>query len=388
MGPTQSTPTLQMPRYAWLSFTGRCNLFCAHCSSRVWGRNALDAEDMPLGLFERIEKEVFPHLQVCRIGGNNNGEQLLSRDWDRFMERMMRYPFTLHLITNGTRLERRRIKTLVERECILDISIEGATEKTYRRVRGVGFDSLIEKIKTIHEERTSQKKRCEMRFAFTAFHDNITELPALVKLARDLKVDRIDVFHFVPNHKEQRYQSLLFHRSLSNRCFAEAKSLADAFGITMKLPPMFPTGDITRVDGTGDGAYPWMRSKCQHPRTTISINERGDVTPCCLSNTVMGNLGKQSLAEIWESRIYGNLRRRVNSRDPWIECRHCLLRGGKFTSVHSIDEEALLWAVGPWWHVEKTLLLHVGRKHLKGLLRKSKRLDRWVKRGKAAAGKG
>lgn len=376
--------TPPMPKYAWLSFTGRCNLSCVHCPSRISGKEPHDAEDMSPDLFSKIEREVFPHLQVCKIGGNNNGEQLFARDWDPFMERMKGYPFSLWLITNGTKLHREQIRALVERESIIDISIEAATEKTYRRIRGTGLPALIENVKAIEEERILQKKRCELRFSFTAFQENITELCELLRLAKELKADRVCVTHITPMSPDQRYQSLIFHRALSNQCLEEARELADEIGLTLDLPPLFPLGDMTGTGGPTNDLYPWLTKKCFHPWTTVSLNEKGDVTPCCISNTVMGNLGEQSLGEIWGSRMYRNLRKRVNSRDPWVECRRCVLRGEKFTSVHCIDEEALLWVVGPWQHVDKTLIQRALRERIRDSSMIPRSLVQWIRKAKGA----
>ena len=380
-----SEEPLPMPKYAWVSFTGRCNLFCAHCPSRVAGKVPHSADDMSLELFEKIEAEVFPYLKICKIGGNNTGEQLVARDWDFFMQRIKKHPFVLWLITNGTKFDRVKIKDLVERESIIDISIEAATEKTYTKVRGSNLSSLIESVKAIGEERVLQKKRGEIRFSFTCFYDNITELPALMRLANELTVDRVSVTHLTPMNTGQRYQSLIFHRSLSNQYLTEARRLADELGLAVDLPPLFSLGGIDRVDGIKNETYPWLEEKCFHPWTTISINEKGDVTPCCISNTIMGNLNEQSLKEIWHSRAYRNLRRRVNSENPWGECRRCVLRGEMFTSVQCVDEEALLWIVGPWQHFEKTLIVRLGRGRIRDLLKKSDCLDRWIQKRRSSS---
>jgi hypothetical protein len=100
----------------------------------------------------------------------------------------------------------------------------------------------------------------------------------------------------------------------------------------------------------------------------VSVNENGDVMPCCATGAVMGNLKRDDFATIWRSKRYRRLRERVNSsRPPWY-CDGCVLRGVDMESpvarFHT-DEGYLLRGIGPgtpqagealtWSHIRRRL---------------------------------
>ena len=101
------------PTRAWLSVTGRCNLLCTHCPRSLVDEQFLSSDEMRPDVFERVTREVFPSLELLRIGGNNLGEQLFARTWDRYAAVMGRQTFTPWLITNGQTMNRARIGDLV-----------------------------------------------------------------------------------------------------------------------------------------------------------------------------------------------------------------------------------------------------------------------------------
>ena len=53
---------------------------------------------------------------------------------------------------------------------------------------------------------------------------------------------------------------------------------------------------------------------CKHPWSHFEVNNpNGDVTMCCNNNTVLGNVNKNSIEEIWNGK--GFLESRERMRD-------------------------------------------------------------------------
>ncbi len=98
---------------------------------------------MERDLFQRIENDLFPILELGRIGGNNLGEQLCCKTWDEYLEKLAKYSFTRWLITNGQLLAPDRIRKLVENDFSIDFSIDAATEEKYSCIRATCLDKLI-----------------------------------------------------------------------------------------------------------------------------------------------------------------------------------------------------------------------------------------------------
>jgi MoaA/NifB/PqqE/SkfB family radical SAM enzyme len=307
------------PVVAWLAFTGRCNLSCSHCDRTPEMRG--HGEDMTEDVFEKLYSQLFPFVERIWLGGNNTGEQLLARNLESMLDRMGEFPLIPEVITNGTPLSEKHIRQLVSLNATIAISLEGIRPETYEASRGRPIDKLLEHVAEIAEERSGrQGNKTRIHFGYTAYYDNIRELPELIRRAGDLGVDRIEVHHLFPIFEHQRYQSLVYHRALTNDIFAEAEQLAASSGVELRLPPRF---ELSSMNGGQPEAVD-ERLDCPLPWIGTSVTENGDVTPCCGGTSmVLGNLREQSFDEIWNGGPYQKLRRTVNSKNPLPLCANC-----------------------------------------------------------------
>lgn len=305
-------------------------------------------------IFDQVEKDVLPFLDECKVGGNSLGEQLTARRWDLYSERLGDYPFSRTLVTNGLLLDAKKIGKLAKDGWTIDFSTEGAKEETYRSIRGADFGRFLA---VVHESCRQKKilggSRADIRLCLTAFYENIREFPELIRLAARLGVDEVCVTHLIPTTEDQRNQSLVYHKGLANDVFEQGSQLARELGLSLRLPPPFPVLKMGEARGAGhDESSGIPRKRCDHPWTSVSITEKGDVMPCCLYETSMGNLQKDRFEEIWNHRRYRKLRETVNSPTPMGRCRECPLRGNEFTSVNCSDDRALLGVIGLTNHLE------------------------------------
>src|SRR5207248_9005689 len=127
-------------------------------------------------------------------------------------------------------------------------------------------------------------------------------------------VDEVSVRHSMPSLEGQRCQSLFYHQNAANRAFDEARAIARGTDVVLQLPPPYPVRPLGHEDslrirvkdryGRELGARPAsdVQPRCHHPWTSVSINEKGEVYPCCQSNLLMGDLKKSSFDDIWNNR--------------------------------------------------------------------------------------
>jgi len=364
------TPVLKSnPVSAWVSLTGKCNLNCLHCPKRSVAFAPRDLTDVPLQVFHKLEEEIFPFLRGCKVGGNNLGEQLLAKEWDYFVDRIGRYSFERTLVTNGLLLTRERIKKLLEMELSIDLSVEGSTQSTYQNIRGANFEKFLSVVRECCQQKKSfQKTKAKIRLCFTTFYDNIGELIPLIEIGARLGVDEVLVAHLIPMIENQRSQSLVYHKGLANSIFEEGRRRAKELGISIQLPPPFRIIRMGEEDVKEGTSTQWDRKGCYHPWTSVSINEKGDVMPCCISDEKMGNLMEASFEKIWNGKKYQKLRKTVNSSNPISFCRHCVLRGNHFTHVQCNDSQALLSFIGPTDQIDTKFFL---KSYIKKYLSKS-----------------
>jgi MoaA/NifB/PqqE/SkfB family radical SAM enzyme len=369
------------PVSAWVSLTGKCNLNCLHCPKRSGAFESRNLTDLPLQVFHKLEEEIFPFLKQCKVGGNNLGEQLLAKEWDYFVDRIGRYSFEPTLVTNGLLLTKERIKKLLEGGWSIDLSVEGSTQSTYQNIRGGNFEKFLSVVRECcQQKRSFQETKPKIRLCFTTFYDNIGELIPLIEIGARLGVDEVLVAHFIPMIENQRSQSLVYHKGLANSIFEEGRRRAKELGISIQLPPPFPIKRMGEEDSKEGTSTPWDKKRCNHPFTSVSINEKGDIIPCCISDEKMGNLMEASFEKIWKGKKYQKLRKTVNSSNPISFCRHCVLRGKDFTHVHCNDDRALLNFIGPTNQVDARFLMKLLVKREIGKYRWGKKL---IQEGKA-----
>ena len=363
----QSIVLKSLPTMAWISFSGKCNLKCVHCPRGSYDEALLNTNDMSLDIFEKAAA-LFPFLDKCKVGGNNLGEQLLAKQWSLFSDRIGRYPFDRYLVTNGLMLDSEKITHLVRNGWSIDFSTEGATKETYRSIRSADFERFISVVQECcNQKRSLKSTNSKVRIGFTVFYDNIGELKLLIETGAKLGVDEILVAHLIPTKECQRNQSLLYHKGLSNSLFNEARILAQELGISLKLPPPFPIRKMSEDNGSAeDISNQWKSKTCYHPWTSISVDEKGDIMPCCIFDTPMGNLNEAHFEEIWNNRKYQRLRRTVNSSTPIDKCRDCPLRGREYTGIYCNDDRALLRVIGITNQVDTGFFLRLKAREVLG----------------------
>jgi len=222
-------------------------------------------------------------------------------------------------------------------------------------VRGWKFERFLSVVReACREKKRNPSTGARVNLGFTAFRDNICELPDLLKMASHLGIDRVTVTHFVPWQENQRGKSLVYHRNIANEMIEKASFLSKEFNLLVDLPKPFREDEAQTKADISKGEV-WVRKPCYHPWRSFSINEKGEVMPCCATSVVMGNLEKSSFLEIWNGPKYRKLRKTVNSSQPLSFCGNCGLRGIEVGSSAPLsfcsDENILLAVIGPTNHV-------------------------------------
>jgi radical SAM protein with 4Fe4S-binding SPASM domain len=310
------------------------------------GHGLLTETDMSWPVFMRLESEVFPGLRKIQFGGNNYGEQLLAGMWDEVFDRVAQLGIRISVVSNGSLLTRNRITKMVKAGTELNFSLEGATLESYERVRQLKYDKFMSRLEECCRGKLDMPE-CggRVNLGFTLLRDNIEEIPELMRVAGRLGVDRVVMNHFIPWEESQRNQSLVYHKELANRMIEKAAEMGRDYGIIVDHPA--PFGVNGREVLATESANP---TPCYHPWTSVSVNEKGEVMPCCASSVVMGNLEKSSFEKIWNGWKYRKLRRTVNSPRPLSFCRDCSFRGVDPTREDPItmcsDEKVLLAVIG------------------------------------------
>jgi radical SAM protein with 4Fe4S-binding SPASM domain len=193
------------------------------------------------------------------------------------------------LNTNGSLLERDLSRSLIEAGLTrLMISLDAATEGTYRKIRrGGDFSRVVENIEHFLEERGRRGSTLPLlRLSFLSTSINGDELPAFIERWRG----KADFFSI------QRYG---YYKGLTRKA-------------------LFPKGPGVKDFDSGVCAQPFKR---------LSVRCSGEAAPCCdLSGMALtvGNVHRQSVKGIWGSPEMAGHRDSMKSPERLPQaCRAC-----------------------------------------------------------------
>lgn len=361
------------PLSAIIETTTRCNLRCIQC-----GRSMIDEPtgDMSREVFKRIEP-LLKHLSEVRLFGY--GETFLHPDFDYMLKRCREAGTMISITTNGTLLNPGRCRLLVESgvyEIIL--SIDAADPELFNQIRrGANFGSVIKNIRCLNKVKTEHKSsHPRLSFQMVGMKMNIHELPPVIRLAASLNI-RVVTLLALYEYDPAKKQSLVRYPELARKYILEGQKTArdlgvdlevadlylDKFGLsrgagkqqstgedpcTQALPQEFPRrgwrklinllrGNLLNAIGKAKVKPPKHSIEelkptditimnCYDPWYTVSINYKGEVNPCCMSQEVMGNLAQQSFEEIWRGEKYAGFRKGILSPHPHPDCLKCSIR--------------------------------------------------------------
>ncbi len=361
-----------LPTHIWLSVAGKCNLKCSHCLG-IPGRGTTrekDLVDMDWEIFEKLERDLFPYVETCVLGGSTRGEQFYAQEWDRYYERLSKFPMKIEIVTNATLIKDYQIEKLVSHGVDFRISMDGANEETVKLIRGAKLSKIVDSISKINKARGNNNgggSRIVINFAICLA--NTYELPSLIELGSQIGIDEICVLHLMPQIESQRYQSMFYHMDTYNRTVEKSKVLAEANNIKLDIPPPFDCGQITpkiqekKEQCKKDDNYKY----CLLPWNSVSIYNNGTIAPCCVgAMRELGNLNKQSFDEVWNGKRYIRLRKEMINQKQTRGCKNCSYRYFE-RSTGNVDA-AILSDIGPAASFPVGILL---RKYAKNIIESS-----------------
>ena len=141
----------------------------------------------------------------------------------------------------------------------------------------------------------------------------LNEMPKLANLAVKLGVDEFIIQELQeemsPNMSKE--DSLRYEKQKDDykKVLSETKKICDEHGLWTRIPTLKQNIKLT---------------SCTEPWTTITINAKGNVAPCCaIYDIFFGNVHEQSIEEIWNSPKFIAWRKMMKSDNPPKQCLNC-----------------------------------------------------------------
>ena len=287
--------------------TNTCNLRCPLCTTGS-GEMTRDNGQMSLDTFQNILDKMGEDIFFLLL--YHQGEPYINKHFLKFVELAKAKNIYCTTSTNAHFITDDVIHATIDSGLdSMIVSLDGVTQETYAKYRVKGnINKVVPTLKRFMEiKRERRSKTPLIALQFLVMKHNEHELPAVRKLAKELKVDRLLI------------------KNIEVRSLEEAKT-------------WLPLNDkYRRYDFSGQTYEVKNNQKKSCPRPWLStlINWDGSVVPCCFDKNAryeMGNINADySFQEIWKNASYTDFREKLTLDRKSIDiCRNCNQGFGSF----------------------------------------------------------
>jgi GT2 family glycosyltransferase/molybdenum cofactor biosynthesis enzyme MoaA len=305
------------PKTIWIELTSKCPFDCVFCSRK---HERGSGQHMSFALYESLIGQL-QKPEIIRL--NYSGE---SMHYPRLAEaiRLARYTgATTELVSALGSATQTALQSLVDTGLHrLSVSLHSMEAAQFRAIYGRGdISDIRDRLDYLQRYKIKRdSKYPEIDFAFVAMHDNLSQLLPLVEYARALGVTNISI-HPVIRRAEIPHA---FPQELNDAGNLRIDFAARIRGEVEKASSRYAGITITIARPDEHMMAPGGITTCeQNPWDTVHVLANGSIVLCEVQDQVeIGDLGRQTLAEIWNGSIYQNFRRRyVNGAHP--ACAAC-----------------------------------------------------------------
>ncbi len=353
------------PFYAWqIELTTRCPLKCKMCIRE--GIKDWHNGDMNISDFKRLT----PYLKdVETVVLEGWGESLLHKNLIEIIRVAKAAGPRVGFVTSGKVLNREYISELINAGVdFIGFSLSGATLRTHNAIRvNSNLQSLIEHIQTFNEIKRNKKiKNPKLHIVYLMLKDNISEVPALLKLVKEIGIEEVVLTNLIHVANEWQEGQRVF-RCAHENYHPPLNPLPSREGKIEESHPLIK-GEVPSPlvgEGKGEGVYykdlineaeikakelnislrrpslsPIEVTVCEeNPLRNLYISVDGEVSPCVylypptsslfkrifcgneyqLEKVSFGNIFKEPFHTIWNSRGYVEFRNYFIKRKGKVE---------------------------------------------------------------------
>lgn len=180
----------EFPETLALGHDPSCNLSCITCRKKVHFAKGKELE-MVNRITDEVVRNYLPHAKFLILAGD--GEVFASPAYRNIYEAEECNPQYIRLLSNGTLFTPENWKHFAEgkkAKIMLTVSVDAATEETYRRIRRGNFAALKQNMRFASELRRSGEL-CYFRMNFVVQKENYKEMIPFVEWGQELGVDEV-----------------------------------------------------------------------------------------------------------------------------------------------------------------------------------------------------
>ena len=327
--------------------TSSCNLQCITCVRQQWPD--LADNEMSMELFENLldQMKSFPNLKRVHLGGF--GEPLAHSQSLEIIRKLSEAGYQVSMNTNGTMVNKEVAAALIDaRLHSIYFSVDAVDEDVFRKIRvNAKLDDVTGNMLQLRKMKEDlQIYQPKVGLEFVLMRSNMDQLPRLPKLAKEVGAPTVLVTNLLAFF-DHMYEEVLYEKPGQDRNMgaglmappgwdreAAQHSLPEpviwpavekdyVLWGSVRLPRMY-WGSSRRCGFINDDAavIRWDGSVSPCYGLMYSYNYRLDNRPKEVSSYLLGNVGEESLYDIWNKPEYVKFRYRVRNYD-FPSCMDC-----------------------------------------------------------------
>ncbi len=319
---------VENPRLIFWELTKSCNLKCAYC--RVIG--SLDEQELntqeALSLLDDIKSEFKDVILIL-----SGGEPFMRKDLNEILAHAQRIDLKVSLATNGTMLDRKKVKNLKEFDVKrVSLSLDSTFAEKHDLARGLVGSYK----KTVTGAKFLKRMKVPFQINFTVSRSNMDQLNAVAELAQLLGAVAVHYFVVVPvGCGKNLDESEMLDPYETQHVLKTIRNLTKMLPIEIR-PTCAP--QYVRFTGGRSGG-------CLAGTRVMFISAEGDVYPCGYLPAKAGSVRKKSIGDIWRtSEVFADLRKNdlrgmCSDCSLKMKCRGCRARAFSKTGNY-LDEDS------------------------------------------------
>lgn len=295
--------SLKLPHQISINLTYACNYSCEFCAIPLTKKKKGDEIWLSRKSIIELAKE------FKEMGGKEiyltGGEPLLKENITKILKDLGKTSLRVEMVTNGSLIDQKNAKVLVDELDSIMISLQGSTAETHNKLtKSNSYGDVVKNIQLLDKVKEERSSDIEISLNTVITSKNILEIPNMAKLGNALDVDKVNLQPFHVFIDELEYLKVnnydLFERKL--------KEFKDNLNKEIRNSPDF-------YDFLLDYFKKKERkfNRCVNPSVSTFITPDGKVYPCCFLSErdeyVMGNLNDLTFEEIWKTEQFEEFRK-------------------------------------------------------------------------------